>query len=133
MGARTEVGLYKQRKLCVCVCVCVRARTSPGFRTKSSYKLSYWIIRKHGTLQSIRERQQQIKTNIKKKQEQINSRLNSGNTCYHAVHSLLHSYVLSENVGLQTQNTNFCFSKWMLSFVSHPTWKKAEDVWEQVA
>jgi hypothetical protein len=43
--------------------------------------------------------------------EDINTRLKSGNACYHSVQSLLSSCLLSRNVKVKTQNHNFaaCF------------------------
>jgi hypothetical protein len=34
-------------------------------------------------------------------QEEIKSRLNLGNTCYHSVHNLLSSYLLSKNIKIE--------------------------------
>jgi hypothetical protein len=45
-------------------------------------------------------------------QEDIKSRLNSGNACYHSVQSLLPSRLLSRNVkvnNIQTHNSASCF------------------------
>jgi hypothetical protein len=43
--------------------------------------------------------------------EEIKSRLNSGNACYHSVQSLLSSRLLSRNVKVKIRNHNYtsCF------------------------
>jgi hypothetical protein len=46
-----------------------------------------------------------ILTDQKCMQEEIKSRLNSGNACYHSVHSLLSSRLLSRNVKVKTYKT----------------------------
>jgi hypothetical protein len=38
----------------------------------------------------------------------IKSRLNSGNACYHSVHSLLYSRLLSRNVKVKTHKPQVC-------------------------
>jgi hypothetical protein len=38
-------------------------------------------------------------------QEEIKRRLNSGNACYHSVHSLLSSHLLSKNVKIRIYKT----------------------------
>jgi len=44
-------------------------------------------------------------------QEEINSRLKSGNACYQSVRNLLSSSLLSKNIKINIQNHNFacCF------------------------
>jgi hypothetical protein len=47
-------------------------------------------------------------------QEEIKSRLNSGNACYHSVHNILSSRLLSKNVKIGIYTTNFaCGSVWV--------------------
>jgi hypothetical protein len=43
--------------------------------------------------------------------EETKRRLNSGNACYHSVHKLLSSHLLSKNIKIRIyKNTNFAFS-----------------------
>jgi hypothetical protein len=54
-------------------------------------------------------------------QEEIKSRLNSRNACYHSVQSLLSSRLLSRNVKVKIQknhNSASCFV-WLINLVSH--------------
>jgi hypothetical protein len=47
-------------------------------------------------------------------QEEIKSRLNSGNVCYHSVQNILPSRLLSKTQNLNIQNYNFaCGSVWL--------------------
>jgi hypothetical protein len=47
-------------------------------------------------------------------QEEIKTRLNSGNACYHLVQNILSSRLLSKNVKLELQDYNFaCGSVWV--------------------
>jgi hypothetical protein len=45
--------------------------------------------------------------------EEIKSRLNSGNACYHSVQSLLSSHLLSRNLKVRTQNHNSASFVWV--------------------
>jgi hypothetical protein len=67
-------------------------------------------------------------------EEEIKGRLSSGNACYHSVHNLLSSSLLSKNVKIRTYKTIFC--KWSLTLreehrlsVSEPG--AEENIWNE--
>jgi uncharacterized membrane protein YgaE (UPF0421/DUF939 family) len=52
--------------------------------------------------------------------DEIKSRLNSGNACYHSVQNLLSSRVVSKNLKIKIYKTNFAScAVWMGNLVSH--------------
>jgi hypothetical protein len=66
--------------------------------------------------------------------EEIRSRFNSGNACYHSVLSLLPSCLLSNNLKIKIYNNFICCSVWVWNLVSHTKrGAQIEGVWEQGA
>jgi hypothetical protein len=80
----------------VYISLCARSLNSPLLSSSEANMLSYY--HRHHHLRTILTDQNDI-------HEEIKSRLNSGNACYHSVQSLLSSPLLSRNVKVKIYKT----------------------------
>jgi hypothetical protein len=90
-----QVLIYIYIYICVCVCVCVKARQTLSIKIASR---SYQGVAKFKYLGTTLTDQNCMN-------EEMKSKLNSGNACYNLIQSLLCSCLLSRNIQLKIHKT----------------------------